>query len=290
MRYLNLKARAKINLTLDVLSKRDDGYHELQMIMQSVGLYDNIYIESMDMKSHIKIKTNLKWLPVDDRNIAFKAAALLKDEFKINKGVFIGLDKHIPVSAGLAGGSSDCAAVLIGMNKLFSLGLSTEELMEFGARLGSDVPYCIKRGTALAEGRGEKITSLSPCPYFYIVLAKLPVSVSTASVYGGLKLDEINIRPDTKKYIEAINNGDSDYIAQNMINVLENVTIPMVPDIDLLKKYLVKAGAENAMMSGSGPTVFALFKEKSKAIQAAEDVKSLFKIKDVFVTDIFNVK
>ena len=288
MKSIRLKARAKINLTLDVLGKREDGYHELEMVMQSLKLHDNIFMETIKGKNHIKLKSNLKWLPVDEKNLAYKAALLMKQEFDIDDGIFIELEKNIPVAAGLAGGSSDCAAVLIGMNKLFSLGLCQNSLMELGARLGSDVPYCICRGTALAQGRGEIITPLEPCPFFYVVLAKLPVSVSTAAVYGGLKLDEIKQRPDTVKYINAINDKDINYVVSGMKNVLETVTIKMVPQIQELKKAFLEHGALNAMMSGSGPTVFALFDSKKQAELAAEAIGSLFDIKDVFVTEIFN--
>ena len=191
MKEIRLKARAKINLTLDVTGKREDGYHLLQTIMQTVALYDGIYMKKME-KPEIKLKTNLHWLPTDERNLAWKAANLMRETYGIEEGVFIEIDKRIPVAAGLAGGSTDCAAVLVGMNRLFDLHLSQKKLEELAGRLGSDIPYCVRRGTVLCEGVGEIMTDVEhPCPDCHVVLAKLPVSVSTVSVYKGLKWDQV---------------------------------------------------------------------------------------------------
>lgn len=287
MEYIKLKSRAKINLTLDVMAKRDDGYHDLEMIMQTVSLYDSIFIKKAE-KDGIVIKTNLYYLPTDERNITFKAAKLIKDEFGIHQGVYIELTKRIPVAAGLAGGSGNCAAVIKGMNRLFDLNLSMDAMMELGARLGSDVPYCLMEGTAFAQGRGEVLTTLVPCPHFYVLLAKPDISVSTAYVYKNLKLDEVNSHPNTKAILKAIASGDKASISKGLCNVLETVTIPYRPIVGDIKKFIEKRGAQGVLMSGSGPTVFALFDEKETAKETAKKVKDKFKIKDVYVTEIYN--
>ena len=287
MEYIKLKSRAKINLTLDVTAKRDDGYHDLEMIMQTVSLYDSIFIKKAE-KDGIVIKTNLYYLPTDERNITYKAAKLIKEEFGINQGVYIELTKRIPVAAGLAGGSGNCAAVIKGMNRLFDLNLSMEKMMELGARLGSDVPYCLMEGTALAQGRGEVLTPLVPCPHFYVLLAKPDISVSTAYVYKNLKLDEVKSHPNTKAVLQAIASGDKEGISKGLCNVLETVTIPYRPIVGDIKEFVEKQDALGVLMSGSGPTVFALFDEKETAKEASRKVKDKFKIKDVFVTEIYN--
>ncbi|MGE4213956.1 MAG: 4-(cytidine 5'-diphospho)-2-C-methyl-D-erythritol kinase [Anaerotignaceae bacterium] len=287
MEYIKLKSRAKINLTLDVTAKRDDGYHDLEMIMQTVSLYDSIFIKKAE-KDGIVIKTNLYYLPTDERNITYKAAKLIKEEFGIHEGVYIELTKRIPVAAGLAGGSGNCAAVIKGMNRLFGLNLSMQKMMELGARLGSDVPYCLMEGTALAQGRGEVLTRLAPCPHFYVLLAKPDISVSTAYVYTNLKLDRVKNHPDTKAVLTAIANGDKMGISLGLCNVLENVTIPYKPIVGDIKKFIEKQGALGVLMSGSGPTVFAIFDKKETAKEAAKNVKGKFKIKDVYVTEIYN--
>ncbi|MBQ5589936.1 MAG: 4-(cytidine 5'-diphospho)-2-C-methyl-D-erythritol kinase, partial [Anaerotignum sp.] len=258
MKEIRLKARAKINLTLDVTGKREDGYHLLETIMQTVQLYDGIYMKKLD-KPEIKLKTNLPWLPVDERNLAWKAANLMRETYGIEGGVFIEIDKRIPVAAGLAGGSTDCAAVLVGMNRLYDLHLSETELEELAGRLGSDIPYCVRRGTVLCEGVGEIMTNVEhPCPECYVVLAKLPVSVSTVSVYKGLKWDQVEEHPDTEAMLQAMAEGDVAKMGKLLCNVLETVTIEMHPKIAEIKKRLMELGAEGALMSGSGPTVFAL--------------------------------
>lgn len=286
MNYIKLKARAKINLTLDVLGKREDGYHDLKMIMQTVSLYDGVYMKKIE-KGKIKVKSNLFWLPADERNLAHKAAKLLIDEFKLDNGIFIELNKQIPVAAGLAGGSSDCAAVLVGMNKLYQLKIPKNKLMEYGARLGSDVPYCILRGTALAEGVGDFLTKLPECPFCYVVLVKPPVSVSTAKVFRGLHLENIKERPQTEKMISCIEKKDIPGIGKYLCNVLENEVIPKYPEIKKVKEELMLAGAAGSIMSGSGPTVFGLFLEKEKALIAAERIREIFTYKDIFVTTMF---
>ena len=289
MKELRLKARAKINLTLDVTGKREDGYHLLETIMQTVALYDGIYMKKLE-KPEIKLKTNLYWLPTDERNLAWKAANLMRETFGIQEGVFIEIDKRIPVAAGLAGGSTDCAAVLVGMNRLFDLHLSQKELETLAGKLGSDIPYCVRRGTVLCEGVGEIMTNVEhSCPRCYVVLAKLPVSVSTVSVYKGLKWDQVTEHPDTAEMLRAMEAGDVTKMGSLLCNVLETVTIQMHPEIQRIKERLVELGAEGALMSGSGPTVFALFKEKDAAKQAAEQVKKEFSLKDSVATEIYRV-
>lgn len=287
MEYIKLKARAKINLTLDVLGKRTNGYHDLKMVMQTISLYDGIYIKKIN-RDGIKLKSNIEWLPVDERNLAVKAAMLLKEKYNIKEGIFIEIDKRIPVAAGLAGGSSDCAAVLVGMNRLFELNIPFYKLMEYGLSLGADVPYCIMRGTALAEGIGEVLTELSSCPLCYIVLVKPPISVSTAFVFKNLNIDTIAQRPDTEKMICAIENKNIDQIANSLCNVLEGVVFPIHGEVKKLKEELLQLGAHGALMSGSGPTVYGLFKNKSEAKTAAICMKNKWGLKDVFITTIYD--
>ena len=290
LKEIRLKARAKINLTLDVTGKREDGYHLLETIMQTVALYDDIYMKKLE-KPEIRLKTNLPWLPVDERNLAYRAAQLMLETFGIKGGVFIKIDKRIPVAAGLAGGSTDCAAVLVGMNRLFSLGLSEERLEELAGTMGSDIPYCVRRGTVLCEGVGEKMTNVAvPCPQCYVVLAKLPVSVSTVSVYKGLKWDQVEEHPDTEGMIAAMAEGDVDKMGSLLCNVLETVTIEMHPKIAEIKKRLMELGAAGALMSGSGPTVFGLFSDRGQARQAAAQVKQEFALKEAVATRVYRVQ
>lgn len=288
MKDIRLRARAKINLTLDVTGKRDDGYHLIESIMQTVSLYDGIYMKRIQ-KNEIILKSNLSWLPTDNRNLAYRAAELMKAKFGIKEGVFIEIDKRIPVAAGLAGGSADCAAVLVGMNRLFDLGLSMKELESLAFLLGSDIPYCVQRGTVVSEGVGEILTPVKcPCPMCYVVLAKLPVSVSTATVYRGLDWQSVQNHPDTKGMIQAMAEADITKMGQLLGNVLETVTIPMHPQIAQLKEELVQLGAEGALMSGSGPTVFGLFKEEESAKKAASTIRKKFGLKEVVATKIYH--
>ncbi|MCD8036470.1 MAG: 4-(cytidine 5'-diphospho)-2-C-methyl-D-erythritol kinase [Clostridiales bacterium] len=287
MNYINLKSRAKINLTLDVTGVRDDGYHELKMIMQTVELYDRVYIKKID-KPYVKLKSNLEWLPADNRNLAFRAADIIRSMYGIESGVFIELNKSIPVAAGLAGGSSDCASVLYGMNILFGLKINRQDMAKIALKLGSDVPYCLMRGTALAEGRGEILTRLNPCPQAWIVLAKPMISLSTPAVYKALDSIDIDYHPDTEAVINAINAGDIRAVADGLSNVLEAASIPMCPMIGEIKAELIKNGALGALMSGSGPTVFGIFDSKKKAAVAANNIKAKFNLRDVILTKIFN--
>ena len=286
MKELKLKAMAKINLGLDVLRKREDGYHDLRMIMQTVRLYDRVQLTVTEAPG-IRVKTNLSFLPVNKDNLVYRAAKLLMEEFEVKKGLFIQLEKRIPVAAGLAGGSSDAAAVLVGVNRLFGLGLTQKELMERGVRLGADVPYCILRGTALAEGIGENLTVLpAPVPC-HVLLAKPKIHVSTKFVYGNLRADELEEHPDIDGQIDALKAGDLYGLAERMGNVLETVTIPAFPVIQEIKEEMKRMGAVNAMMSGSGPTVFGLFDDKGKARKAYEKLKKGSIAKQVYLTEFF---
>ncbi len=287
MDRIELKALGKINLGLDVLGKRENGYHDVRMVMQTVYLYDQITIKKRK-KPGIGLETNLYYLPVNENNLAYRAAKLLKDEFHIEEGVSIRLEKHIPVAAGMAGGSSNAAAVLFGMNRMFGLGLTAEELMERGVLLGADVPYCIMRGTVLAEGIGEILTPLSPMPKCYVLLAKPPVAVSTKLVYEKLDSQEIKIHPDIDAIIEGLKEKSLSKIAASMGNVLENVTIEEYPVIEEIKNMIKRAGALNAMMSGSGPTVFGIFDDKEPARAAAQKIKDTQLAKQVYVVNVHN--
>ena len=271
MREIYLNAPAKINLGLDVLARRPDGYHDLRMIMQTVALYDKVNI-TRTVTPGIRLQTNVSFLPADGRNLACRAAQLLADEFGIRDGVYIDLEKHIPVAAGLAGGSTDAAAVLTGMNRLFELGLSEEELMQRAVKLGADVPYCIMQGTALAEGIGEQLTRLVSPPPCSILLVKPGVHVSTAFVYGHLHADELDCHPDIGGQIAALEAGDLEKLCALMGNVLETVTIPAHPVIARIKEAMLEAGALGSLMSGSGPTVFGLFRREEDAAAAMEKI------------------
>lgn len=289
MRHMELKALAKINLGLDVLGRRENGYHDVRMIMQSVYLYDEVKLDQSE-EPGIRVRTNLGFLPTGEGNIAYKAAQMLTDEFGIGPGIDISLNKHIPVAAGLAGGSADAAAVLFGLNRMFGLKLSQKELMERGVKLGADVPYCIMRGTVLAEGIGEELTVLPAMPKCTVLIAKPPVSVSTKVVYEALDAREITVHPDIDGIIEGLKEGNLKRIASSMGNVLESVTIPMHPVIEQIKDEMKSAGALNAMMSGSGPTVFGLFENRAAARDAQRRIREKALTRQVYVTSIHSVR
>lgn len=289
MDRLELKAMGKINLGLDVLGKRENGYHSVRMVMQTVYLYDRVVLSKKETPG-VEIENNLFFLPSNENNLAVRAAKLLIEKFKITQGVHIVLDKRIPVSAGMAGGSADAAAVLFGMNRMFCLGLKEEEMRELSVKLGADVPYCIMRGTALAEGIGEVLTPLPQCPRCYVLLAKPPVNVSTKLVYERLDaLDEYE-HPDIDGILRGLEKQDIREIAASMGNVLENVTIGEYPVIETMKEIMKSEGALNAMMSGSGPTVFGLFEERGSAVKAANRIKELKLAKQVYVTSIHHAR
>lgn len=289
MNQIELKALAKINLGLDVLGRRENGYHDVRMVMQSIYLYDEVKIEKTEAPG-IALASNLSFLPTGEGNIAYKAAQLLTEEFEIGEGVKITLNKHIPVAAGLAGGSSNAAAVLFGMNRMFRLGLTREELMAKGVRLGADVPYCIMRGTVLAEGIGEELSVLPAMPKCTVLIAKPPVSVSTKVVYEALDAKEIVEHPDIDGIIEGLKKHSLKQVAACMGNVLEDVTIPMHPVIDRIKQEMIDAGALNAMMSGSGPTVFGLFESRAAAREAQRRIREKSLTRQVYVTSVHSVR
>lgn len=289
MDKIKLKALGKINLGLDVLGRRPNGYHDVRMVMQTVYLYDQILLEKTD-KEGISLKTNLFYLPVNENNLAYRAAKMLIDEFAIKEGVHISLEKHIPVAAGMAGGSSNAAAVLYGMNRLFQLGLTDQELMERGVKLGADVPYCIMRGTVLAEGIGEELTPLPAMPKCHVLLAKPPISVSTQKVYEKLDAQEVTKHPDIDGILLGLQTGDLKKITSSMGNVLENVTITEYPQIERIKDVMKEEGALNAMMSGSGPTVFGIYDDKMLARRAAARIREEQLAKQVHVTTMHNAR
>lgn len=289
MKSIELKALAKINLGLDVLRKRQDGYHDVRMVMQTIYLYDNITLTAV-IEPGIKITSNLFFLPVDENNIAYKAAQMLIDEFQLTDGILIHLDKRIPVAAGLAGGSSNAAAVLYGMNRMFRLGLNLQQLMDRGVKLGADVPYCIMRGTVLAEGIGEVLTPLPSMTRCYILIAKPPISVSTRLVYEKIDSGIIKKHPDIDGIIKGLEQNDLQQVANSMGNVLEEVTELEYPVIGEIKRIMLEAGALNAMMSGSGPTVFGLFESRKKAKAAGQMVREKRLAKQTYVTNVHNVR
>ncbi len=285
MDEISLKALAKINLGLDVVGKREDGYHDVRMIMQSIHLYDRVEMKKT-RSPQIKGETNLFYLPVDEDNLVYRAAKLMKEEYNIKEGVRITLQKFIPVAAGLGGGSSDAAAVLVGMNRLFHLGLKQSKLMELGLKLGADVPFCIMRGTALAEGIGEKLTQLPPMPKCPILLAKPAISVSTKHVYEQLKLTEYTQHPDIDKIVEQIKKKSLKGVGECMGNILEEVTIKEHPVIKEIKHLMKENGALGVMMSGSGPTVFGLYQNEKEIRTAYDALKASGLAKNVYTSEI----
>lgn len=255
--YMELKAYAKINYSIDVLGKRDDGYHDVRMLMQSVGLYDILKFNIR--QNDIKIYCSHPGVPCDSRNVVYKALKLIKDKYGIDSGMEVDIEKHIPVAAGLAGGSTDAAAAIRAASHIWNLNMTNDEMLYIGKQVGADVPFCIRGGTALAEGIGEKITSID-CPQgIYVVLAKPDVSVSTREVYNNLHMDEVVNRPDIDKLIKALNDGNIKFMAGNMVNVLEAVTAKKYTVIGEIKDIMIQFGASGSLMSGSGPTVFGLF-------------------------------
>ena len=289
MYEMRLKELAKINLGLDVLRRREDGYHEVCMVMQTLSLYDRIIIKKLE-KQEIQVKTNLFYVPENENNLVYQAAQILMDECDLKQGIYIDLQKFIPVAAGMAGGSSDAAAVLYGMNRMFRLNLSQQRLMEIGLKIGADVPYCVMRGTALAEGIGEKLTPLAPMPICKVLVAKPPICVSTKFVYENLTLDKDTEHPRIDLLIEGLREGNLKKIAAHMGNVLESVTIPHYPVIAQIREEMLHYGAINAMMSGSGPTVFGLFEEEAQAQKAYQSLREGSLAKQVYLTDIYNIR
>ena len=282
---MRLRAFAKINLGLDILRKREDGYHEVRMIMQTIQMYDVLEMKKVK-KPGISLSVNYPYIPSDERNLVYKAAKLLMDEFQVKEGVDIRLEKFIPVAAGMAGGSSDAAAAMVGINHLFKLGLSEKDLMDRAVNIGADVPYCIMRGTALAEGIGEKLTRIAQVPDCYVLIGKPGIGVSTKTAYESLQLDKIQSHPDIDGMIRDIENGNLLAMTDKMGNVFESGIIGKYPVIGEIKDLMEANGALKAMMSGSGPTVFGIFDDREKMEVAAEVLRESRLAKTVFATEV----
>ena len=282
---MRLRALAKINLGLDILRKREDGYHEVRMIMQTIQMYDVLEMRKVK-KPGISLSVNYPYIPSDERNLVYKAAKLLMDEFQVKEGVEIRLEKFIPVAAGMAGGSSDAAAALVGVNRLFKLGLSEKDLMERAVNIGADVPYCVMRGTALAEGIGEKLTRIAQVPDCFVLIGKPGINVSTEAAYESLQLDQIQTHPDIDGMIRDIESGDLRAMTEKMENVFEPGIIGRYPVIGEIKALMEEHGALRAMMSGSGPTVFGIFDDRKKMEEAAAVLRESRLAKTVFATEV----
>jgi len=290
LQYINLRAHAKINFALDVLNKRDDEYHNIKTVMQTLWLHDAILIRRID-KFPYKFICDVRHVPTDERNIVNKAAKLIIENYNIKDGVFIKLTKRIPVAAGLGGGSADCAATLVGMRKLFNLKITNNELMEIGKSLGADVPFCIKRGSVVAEGIGEILTSIVNKGHreTFIVLIRPPVYVSTKDVFAEFDISRINTRPDFNGIVNALASGNAASLSSKLCNSLEDVTIKKYPIIAEIKEELLKNGALGALMSGSGPTVFGIFDNKQVALDAMRKTRQKNpKIRESFLTTMYN--
>ena len=287
MEQIRKNAYAKINLGLDVLRKRADGYHEVKMIMQTVDIYDTLTFTKRE-EPGILLKTDKEELSAGTDNLIYKAAACLINKAGISQGVEIELQKRIPIAAGMAGGSTDAAATLTGLNELFSLDYSLEKLQKLGVTLGADIPYCLMGGCALSEGIGEILTKLPPPPQCNLVIAKPEINVSTKFVYENLHAESLIFHPDIDGMTEAVRAGSLKGITDRLGNVLETVTVREYPVIDKIKTLMKNVGAENALMSGSGPTVFGIFTEKKDAESAAEQIKAEDLAKEVFVTGFYS--
>lgn len=281
------RAYGKINLSLDVLGRRENGYHDVSMVMQTVDIYDVISLNKLESDSEIILTANIDILPLDETNIVYKAVKLIKEEYGIDTGVSVHIEKHLPIAAGMGGGSSDCAAALRGMNRLFELGLSDEKLEELGVRLGADVPFLIKGGIALAEGIGEKLTTLPAFPACVLVIAKPDLGVSTKEVYEAFdSLKEVN-HPDIGKLVKSLGNTNLKEIVKLLGNVLEEVTAKKYEIIEIVKNLLIDNGAVFSMMTGSGPTVFGIFENSEQAEKACINLRKQEGLELVEVTKCY---
>ncbi|MDE6026372.1 MAG: 4-(cytidine 5'-diphospho)-2-C-methyl-D-erythritol kinase [Lachnospiraceae bacterium] len=293
-------AYAKVNLALDVLGKRPDGYHDVRMIMQNLNIFDELEFTVSEKKSgedfssskaenyNIEIETNKPELPTDESNLIYKAILLMFKEYNVSGDVHVKLTKNIPIEAGMAGGSSDCAATLKAINDIFSLNATTDDLMKLGVKLGADVPFCILGKTALSEGIGEILTPVTGLPDCSVLVVKPPIGVSTALIYNNIKCDELTSRPDTDGMLQALEDHNIIKVASTMENVMETVTTNLYPEINQIKAAMKKYGALNAIMSGSGPTVFGIFTDSEKAWDAAIHIGELELATDIFVTKPVN--
>ena len=286
MDKIELKAYGKINIGLDVIRKREDGYHDLDMIMQTGGVYDDVIISREDgtQTYEIEVSTDADILPNDKGNLAFMAAKVLMEAYDIKSKVKIHINKRIPIAGGMAGGSADCAAVLRGVNQLFQLGLTDEQLQEYGVKLGADVPYCIVGGTKRAQGIGEILTDLPTPPKCYVIIAKPDAFVSTKFVYSHIRPAQIENHPDIDGIIESIKAGDLYGMCEKIANVMEDVTIPEYPIIQKVKDILKSNGAVNALMSGSGPTVFGIYDDEEKAKQSMDALSGKEFVSQLYLT------
>ncbi|MBO6108249.1 MAG: 4-(cytidine 5'-diphospho)-2-C-methyl-D-erythritol kinase [Eubacterium sp.] len=281
-----INAPAKINIGLDVTGKRDDGYHEVKMIMQTLRLFDRLTL-TRKKDPGVRLVTNLKFLPTDDNNLIVKSAKLMMKEFKLEGGLTIKLEKRIPVAAGLAGGSTDAASTMLAINEMFDLGMSISQLMKRGVKLGADIPYCIMKGTALAEGIGEKLSTIPKLPACTVLLIKPRLHVSTKEVYSKLVLDENTIHPDIDLMIANMKEKNIKALCENMGNILESVTVPDHPVIANIKTFMMENGALGSLMSGSGPTVFGIYDDKEKAEAAKKKALGEYDGSFAFVTDLY---
>lgn len=282
MDAIEIKAMAKVNLGLDVVGRRANGYHDVKMVMQTVNLYDTLTLTKIE--EGIRITSNTGELPLNEDNLIYKAARQLMEYTGKKMGVSIHLKKRIPIAAGMAGGSTDAAATLLGLNELYNLNLTKETLAQVGVKIGADVPYCIYGGTCLSEGIGEVLTKLPDAPDCYLVIAKPPISVSTKYVYENLHIENVVKHPDIDGMVRAIREADPEGVISRMENVLENVTIKRYPQIAAIKESLLANGARGALMSGSGPTVFGIFETENEAKRALFNVQKTGMIKEGFVT------
>lgn len=281
-----INAPAKINIGLDVLRRREDGYHEVRMIMQSIRLFDRLTLTKSDVPG-IHLTTNLHFLPVNEDNLVYRSARLMMEEFHIDGGLDIHLDKRIPVAAGMAGGSTDAASCMLAINELYNLGLGKKHLMKRGVQLGADIPYCILKGTALSEGIGEKLSTIPKMPDCFILIAKPGIHVSTRQVYSDLNLNEDTPHPDIDAIIHAMKEKSLTGVCSHLGNLLETVTIPAHPEIQEIKKCMMENGALGSLMSGSGPTVFGIYDDLDKAKAAKEKCRELPFRCFVFTTDLY---
>ncbi len=282
MEAFTLQAMAKVNLGLDVIRRLENGYHEVRMIMQTVHLYDELTFETADAGIHLQV--DRRDLPGDETNLVYKAAKLIMEEHPVSGGVKITLKKQIPMAAGLAGGSSDAAAVFHGLNRLFSLGMDVEEMKRLGVRIGADVPFCIVGGTMLSEGIGERLTPLPGISEAHLVIARPDIHVSTKYVYENLHVEQVAHHPDMDRVEAAVRDGDLDNMCYYMENILETVTERKYPEISEIKTRLKNCGAVTALMSGSGPSVFGIFKTAHQAEMACGELKKQGIAKDLLVT------
>lgn len=282
---ITIKARAKVNLTLDVIGKRENGYHDVKMIMQQVDLYDLVSLRRIP-ECEVKLTCSDEFLPVDDKNIAYRAAENMRRKYDIAHGFEIHIEKNIPVSAGLAGGSTDAAAVIKGINRICGLGLSEKTMMAIGFELGADVPFCIMEGCALAEGLGEKLTPIRGFEHAWMVLVKPNFGVSTKEIYTALEFETLKGHPDTFGMLSALESQKRHEILDRVYNVLEEVTLKLYPGVIEAKRFLAGHGAEGVLMSGSGPTVFGFYKSYERAKNAQKKIKKHYS--QSFVVTTYN--